>query len=195
MSNDGRKTGEQQGETTLLWGSRLAWLGGVIAALVAFIGQMLVGYVYNGFQARDLIQALIPPAQSLGGAVVQATATILALMLTLLSLSQKEIADLERGFFHRISRIALLTSITLASAILLLLFLSIPLQQSKTLPVYWFQTIYYALIVIMAGIAGLVVGTVILLYSTIESVIKAVRPTPQERSKAIQDAKNSRGGK
>ncbi len=182
MSDNAGKGDEQKGEQTLFRGSQVAWLGGVVAGGVALVGQMLVGSVYNGVEAHDLLQALIPSAHSLGGAVVQASATILALMLTLLGLSRKEIEDLEPGFFHRISQIALLSSIALASAILLLLFLSIPLQQSKTLPVNWFQTIYYALIVIMAGIAGLVVAIVIMLYNAIQSIIRAVRPNPRERS-------------
>ncbi len=180
MSNHSSQTGKRQGENTLFRGSRLAWLGGLVAALVAFFGQMLVGVVYNGFEAHALLEALIPSAHSLGGAVVQASATILALMLTLLGLSRKEIDDLERGFFRRIEQIALLSSIALASAILLLLFLSIPLQQSKTLPINWFQGIYYALLVIMAGIAGLVVAIVIMLYNAIQSIIQAVRPDDRQ---------------
>ncbi len=39
----------------------------------------------------------------------------------------------------------------------------------------WFQTIYHALIVIMAGIAGLVVALVIMLYNAIQSSSCAAR--------------------
>ncbi len=176
MNEHPATTGRQQGAQILFKGERLAWLGGLLAGVIAFGAQMLVGFVYNGFEAHDLLQALIPTADSLGGAVVQASATILALMLTLLGLSQKELGDLERDFFRRIQRIALLSSIALASAILLLLFLSVPLQQSKTLPVNWFQIIYYVLLVIIAGIAGLVVAIVIMLYDAIAGMIRAVRP-------------------
>ncbi len=68
-----------------------------------------------------------------------------------------------------------------------LLFLTIPLQQSKTLPVNWFQTIYYALTVIMSGIAGLVVATVIMLYTAIQSIIQAVRPDTVEKGSEQKD--------
>ncbi len=182
MSNHPSHKGKQQGQETLFRGSRYAWLGGAVAAVVALVGQMLVGFVYNGFEAHDLLQALVPSAQTLGGAVVQASATILALMLTLLGLSRKEIEELEDGFFHHIQRVALLSSIALASAILLLLFLSIPLQQSKSLPVNWFQGIYYALVIIIASVAGLVVGLVVMLFTAIQSIIRAVRPDPESRS-------------
>lgn len=171
-------TGTPRSDKKLPSGSRAAWIGGAIAALVALFGQMLVGFVYNGFEALDLLQALIPSALALGGAVTQASATILALMLTLLSLSRKEIGDLEDNFFRSVEEIALLSSITLASVILLLLFLSMPLEQSKTLPVYWFQSIYYVLVVVLSGIAGLVITTVIMLYSATRSIIRAVRPNP-----------------
>ncbi len=180
MSKQTNQKGRKQGEEALHWGNRTAWLGGLIAAIVALAGQMLVGFVYNGFEAHDLLQAMIPSAQSLGGAVVQASATILALMLTLLSLSRRETNDLETGFFRRIDRVAELSSIALAAAILLLLVLSIPLQQSKALPVNWFQIIYYVLVVITAGIAGLVVAVVIMLYTAIKSIIRAVRPDERE---------------
>lgn len=176
MNRQPTQTGRRQSEQSLFRGDALAWLGGLLAAVIALVGQMLVGFVYNGFEAHDLLQALIPTAGSLGGAVVQASATVLALMLTLLSLSRKELDDLEPGFFRRVQRIAQLSSIVLASAILLLLFLSIPLQQSKTLPVNWFQIIYYVLLVIIAAIAGLVVAIVIMLYNAIKGMISAVRP-------------------
>lgn len=161
-------------------GDRWAWVGGIIAGLVALIGQMLVGVVYNGMEARALLQALVPSADSLGAAVVQATAAILALMLTLLGLSRREMEDLEQGFFRRIQRISLLSSFALASAILLLLFLSIPLQQSPNVPADWFQGIYYALLLIIAAIAGLVVAIVIMLYSAIGGIINAIRPDASE---------------
>ncbi len=176
MSNHPTRRGKEQGEETLFVSDRLALFGGIAVGVAALVGQMLVGFVYNGFEAHDLLQALIPPAQSFGGAVVQASATILALMLTLLSLSRREIDDLEPGFFHRIDRVAELSSITLAAAILLLLLFSIPLQQSKTLPVNWFQIIYYVLVVVTAAIAGLVVMIVIMLYTAIKSIVQAVRP-------------------
>lgn len=188
MSSNSSRASKQRGEETLSKGVRLEWLGGAIAAGVAIIGQILVGAVYNGFEAHDLIQAFIPSARSLGGAVVQASATVLALMLTMLILTRKEIGQLEYGLFHRIRHIALLSSIGLASAILLLLFLSIPLQQSKSLPVNWFQIIYYALIVVTAAIAGLVVAIVIMLYDAIESIIQVVRPAPGKKLEKDTDA-------
>ncbi len=181
VSDQINQTAGRQDETTLFHGDRLAWIGGVLAGLVALGAQMLIGVVYNGTEARALLQALVPPAGSLGGAVAQSSATILALMLTLLGLSRREMGDLEPGFFRRIQQISLLSSFALASAILLLLFLSIPLQQSANVPAAWFQGIYYALLAIIAGIAGLVVAIVIMLYNAIGSIIRVVRPSPAER--------------
>lgn len=189
MKQDSRSRGEQEGKKALIRGNELAWVGGGIAAAVALVGQLLVGYVYNGSEAHDLLQALIPSAQSLGGAVVQASATILALMLTLLGMSRREIEDLETGFFNQIALISALSSIALASAILLLLFLSIPLQQSKTLRVNWFQGIYYVLVVIIGAIAGLVIAIVIMLYSAIQSIIRAVRHVPAGEIGELRDGK------
>jgi hypothetical protein len=165
----------------------LVWLGGLLGALVALAAQVLVGLVYNGYEAHDLLQAMIPSLYSLGGAVVQAAATILALMLALLSLSRRETDELHIGFFQRIREIALLTSITLGSAILLLVFISIPLEQSKTLPVNWFEIVYYVLVVATAIISGLMIAIVVMLYSAIVAMIQVVRPDPSERQRASQN--------
>ena len=45
------------------------------------------------------------------------------------------------------------------------------------------------MLVIVAGIAGLVVAIVIMLYSAIEGMIQAVRPDPSERQGNTADRK------
>ena len=69
-----------------------------------------------------------------------------------------------------------MTTISLAGGILLLLFLSVPLQKAENVPSQWFTTIYYILIVFLALLAGLLVTVVLMLLNAIRSLIEGVRP-------------------
>ncbi|MGC2235361.1 MAG: hypothetical protein WA584_04330 [Pyrinomonadaceae bacterium] len=150
--------------------------GGVLAAVIALVGQWFIGRIYNGEQAQYLLQAINNSALWLGGSVVTASATILALMLTMLSLSDQTKIDFDRVFFRRIEQIGVMTTISLASGILLLLFLSIPLQESKNVPNQSFTVIYYILITFLALLAGLLITVVLMLLNAIRSLIEGVRP-------------------
>ncbi|MEZ5225944.1 MAG: hypothetical protein R2710_04530 [Acidimicrobiales bacterium] len=65
---------------------RLALLGGVVAALVGFAGMAIVGTA-NSFQAQRLLDAVLPTVRFAASAYVAGGATVLALMLTLLTFS------------------------------------------------------------------------------------------------------------
>src|SRR5207237_550832 len=93
-----------------------------------------------------------------------------------LSLSDQSKIDFYKYFFKRIEQIGILTTISLASGILLLVFLSVPLQESKNVPTQWFTTIYYILIVFLALMAGLLMSIVLLLLNAVRSLIKGVNP-------------------
>jgi hypothetical protein len=153
-----------------------ALFGGILAATIALVGQWFIGRIYSGEQAQYLLQAINNSALWLGGSVVTASATILALMLTMLSLSDQSKIDFDKVFFRRIEQIGIMTTISLASGILLLLFLSIPLQESKNVPNQSFTIIYYILITFLALLAGLLITVVLMLLSAIRSLIEGVRP-------------------
>ena len=167
-------------KSSLFFGDIWAVSGGVLAACIALVGQWLIGRIYTGEEARYLIEAMLNSALYFGASVVTASATILALMLTMLSLSDQTKIDFDRVFFKRIEQIGIMTTISLASSILLLLFLSIPVQESKNVPTTWFTTIYYILIIALALLAGLLVMVVLMLLNAIRSLIEGVRPDDDE---------------
>ncbi len=167
---------QQQSAHTLFVGARRALVGGLLAAAVTLGGQLLVGQVYNGAEARSLLQAFVPSARSVGTAVAGASATILALMLTMLGLTRKADNQLDRVFYKRVERIGLLSTIALAGSALLLLLLSIPLDQSQHLPGNWYSYLYYTLIGATAALAGLLVAIVLMLYNAIQSLIQVISP-------------------
>jgi len=164
----------------LFVGDIWALVGGILAAAIALVGQWLIGRIYSGAEARHLLEAMNNSALWLGGSVVTASATILALMLTMLSLSDQTKIDFDRIFFKRIEQIGMMTTISLAGGILLLLFLSVPLQESKNVPSQWFTIIYYILITFLALIAGLLITVVLMLLNAIRSLIEGVRPSDDD---------------
>jgi hypothetical protein len=172
-----RDAQEQAGEQTLFIGAKRALAGGVLAAGVALGGQWFVGQIYSGAEALKLVSALVPAARSVGSSVVTASGTILALMLTMLSLTSQANSNFDRVFYHRVQRIGLLSTIALAAGILLLLFLSIPVQESDAVPGSWFGFVYYLLIVLTAGLAGLLVAIVLMLFNAMTSLIQVLSPT------------------
>ncbi|MDQ4076029.1 MAG: hypothetical protein M3220_07260 [Chloroflexota bacterium] len=172
----GQRQQRQQSEHILCVGAKQALIGALLAAGVAIGGQLIVGQVYSGTEARRLLEALIPSARSVGTGVVSASATILALMLAMLSLSRHATSQLDMLFFKRVQQIGLLSTGALAAGILLLLLLSIPLQESKNLPAGWYSTVYYLLVALTAAVAALLVAIVLMLYNALQSLIHVLRP-------------------
>lgn len=174
---------EAREESSLFINDIGALLGGVLATVIALAGQWFIGGIYSGSEARHLIESMLNSALFFTSSVVTASATIMALMLTMLSLTDQSKIDFDKIFFRRIERIGILTTISLAASILTLLFLSIPVQESKNAPTQWFTIIYYILIVSLALLAGLLVSIVMMLLNAIRSLIENVRPDEEEKIK------------
>ena len=162
-------------EAVLFIGAKRALIGGLLAGGIAIAGQYLVGRVYSGTEARRLLEAFVPSARAVGTAAVTGSATILALMLTMISLSRHATSQLESVFFKRVERIGLLSTISLATGVLLLLVLTIPLQESDNLPGSWYSIVYYVLIALTAAVSALLITTVLMLYNAMQSLIKVLR--------------------
>ncbi len=186
------QTTQQQGEQTLFVGVKRALIGGTLAASVALVGQWFIGQIYSGAEARSLVEAMVPAARSVGSSVVTASGTILALMLTMLSLTNQASSSFDRIFYQRIERIGLLSTIALAMGILLLLFLSIPVQESKDVPTSWFSVVYYVLITLTAALAGLLVAIVLMLLNAMTSLITVLSPTKQSRRTPAEESSAQR---
>lgn len=189
-----RAAEQQQGEHTLFLGAKPALVGGLLAAGIALIGQWFVGQIYSGAEARRLIEAMVPSARAVGTSVVTASGTILALMLTMLSLTSEAKTRFDSTFYKRIERIGLLSTIALAAGILLLLVLSIPLQESKNVPSSWYSGVYYVLIALTAALAGLLVAIVLMLLNAMSSLIEVLRTVPGSRGTGLETPAASRSG-
>lgn len=185
-SDSEHSSSEHKGEHVIFFGSKKALFGGLLAGSIALGGQWLVGQVYSGYEARQLLEAVASSSLYLGGSVVTASATIIALMLTMISLSKQSNNEFDSIFYKRIQRIGQLSATALIAGILLLLFLSIPLQESDKVPSAYFKPIYYILIIFVAGLSGLLVSIILMLLNAINSLISIVKPSFEED---VEDAK------
>ena len=158
-------------------GNRWALIGGLLTVGISLAIRFFVGHIYGGAEAIKLIQALSDSSLYLGAAIATSSATILALMLTILGLARDATDDFGMKLYHRIDVIGLLSAISLCGSILLLILLSLPVGQFDNLASWWFTGLYYTLVVLIAGLSGLLISTILMLFSTIRSVIATLTPT------------------
>lgn len=176
-TGDAGSEGQESTNNELLFlGARRALIGGLVAGGIALAAQFAIGQIYSGAEARQLLEAMIPSARALSGGIVTASASIIALMLTLLSFSHQTSGEFEKVYFERVQRIALFSAIALAGSILLMLLMTMPITKSDNAPDTWFKVFYYAFIVIAAGLSGLFVAVVMMLYNAIQGVVRVLQP-------------------
>ena len=103
--------------------------------------------ISSGSEARHLLEGMLPSIRFLCSAVTTATATVLALMLTMLSVSLAREGKFKPSHYNRVRQIALVDTGTFAAAVILLLFLSIPISQSQDdVPTIFYTVLYYLIL-------------------------------------------------
>lgn len=146
----------------------------VIAAVFAFLGTFSVGYVGEA-KGYQLLEAIKPTTRFLCFAAISAPATILALMMTALSIGQGWHYGFRPEHFDRIRQIAVLSTLSIAVSVFGLLFLNIPVQESEAFE-RWYAAIYYSVIILTSIIGGMLIAIVVLLHNAIVALITAVDP-------------------
>jgi hypothetical protein len=165
---------ETQHPLTNQWNWSL--IGGVIATAFTVIGLVIVGQVYSHLELQQLIEAMTPAMQMLGFTTVTATGTIIALMMTMLGLIHQADVKFKSSFYHSIRRIALFSTIDFIASVLLLSLVGIPFGEADTVPAWWLNLLYYALILANALISGMLVTIILMLYEVVKSMINALKP-------------------
>lgn len=151
----------------------LATVGAVLAAAVAFGGAYSIGNL-GGVEAIGLIQSSLPTSRFLASALMTSSATILALMLTLLSLSHGTDFRLHPIHYRRVRIIALVDATAFVAATVFLLLLNIPVEETKNVPARWYDTLYYIMLGVSSALGGVLIGIVLMLYHTVRDVIRTV---------------------
>lgn len=155
--------------------AKRALIGGLIATVIALAGLAAVGTV-SGFEARGLLDAALPSLRFLTSTIATASASVLALMVTVLALSHALEHDLGEIHYRRIQQICWLSAIAIAAAVTLLLFLSIPLGESEEVVREWYDWVYYAVIVLSSTLGGMLVTLVLMLLNTVQGLLRVMSP-------------------
>lgn len=189
---------ESIGERLLFIDLRRALVIGSIAAVFIFLSTFATGYIGNA-KALSLLQSILPTTRFMSSAILGAGATILALMLTLLSFTAGAEKKLAAFYYQRISQIALLSTILIIASMLLLLLLNVPLEESEAFYT-WYTILYYFIVTYSALLGGATVTTVFMLYKAVITLILVVNPhvdTPDqlletEDEEKVKEAEESR---
>lgn len=164
-------------ETRLRFRSpRWAYAGGALAVVVVLGVKFLIGGIYGAQAALDLISALQATSLYFGAATATASATIMALMLTLLGFARRGDTEFDDWVFQSINRISTVAAMTLGGSILLLLMLQLPVGEFERIPTGWYSTLYFVLVTLIALLAGLMIATVLMLLTTVRYVIAHLTP-------------------
>jgi hypothetical protein len=165
---------------------RAVFVGGSISFIVILAGGWLAGFA-SGSEAFDLFQTTLPSTRSFAGTLSLALGNILALMLTLLSLSASMDIDIKWAHYQRVRQIAWIVTVTLIVTILVYLLLNIPITESDKQLMQWYTAIYYATLTFSALLGGAFITIVLLLYNTIRDMIGMLDPENTHSMRHTED--------
>ncbi|RIJ27534.1 hypothetical protein [Henriciella algicola] len=144
--------------------------------LIGIGARFAIGNVYSEAEATNLIQSLTQTGLYLGSAIAGASATTLALMLTLLGLTNQTQTDFDSDVYRSISQVAWLSTISLVGAVILLLMLVLPVGEFNKMPDGWYRLMYEVIFALTVLVCALLTATVVRLFMTIRRVISQVTP-------------------
>jgi hypothetical protein len=137
---------------------------------LAVFGAVLGIGTPGSSEALRLIEAALPATRFLGSAALTAAVTTLALVMTLLGVSLSSDFEFTDLHYSRMRGIAAISVVTIVVSTLLLVMVTIPLQEVQGLRT-WYSVFYYVLAGMIGLLGGLVVTTGLLIGSTIRGLI------------------------
>lgn len=147
--------------------------GGAIAAAASLALILGVGQI-GSFEARSLIEAILPAVRFLGIGVVTGSITVLGLLLTLLGLSLNSEYYFRNRFYARVGHITTLSVVGIAMAVILLLAASVPLEQVEELGGFY-DIYYYILSGGLSMLGGLIIAIGLLIGATLRGLVRIGR--------------------
>lgn len=172
MSEAEKKSPQEQKRRSAL-DLRRATGGGVTAMVFGLVFTLGVGGVAP-YEVPALIRPLISTCQYWYSALMTVSATIVALMLTALSLSAQTELKLSEYHYRRLRTIAKLATIVFVASTLMLLLIGVPFENADAIPRHYFSWVYYVVAGTASMICGLMVTTVLLLYRSVSETITVV---------------------
>ncbi|MBO6881148.1 MULTISPECIES: hypothetical protein [Winogradskyella] len=153
--------------------NKRALLGGIISAIIIGLGAYGLGNI-SGYEAKSLIASSLPGINALCNTIVLASATILALLLTLLSISSSTKSRLKDEHYKHVLLIAKIDTIVFVAAMIVFQLMNIPVTEAENVPSSWYTIIYYISLGLSAILSGGLISVVLMLYNTVVSIIKIV---------------------
>jgi len=141
--------------------------------LVMLLGTFLLGEL-SGYEAKALIKNSVSGINTLCNTIALASATILALLLTVLGISSGAKSKLKKNHYRHILQIAKLDTVVFVSSLISFLLFNLPVTQSETVPNEWFSIVYYISLLISSILSAALIVVVLMLYNTIVNSIKIV---------------------
>ena len=145
-------------------------------AAVGFVARRAIGSVYTTAEAIDLVDALSRAGLYLASAIATASATTMALMLTLIGLIRRMDQDFDAQAYRNVDLVARLATTSLLLSLLLLMAFTFPVGEFEDMPVGWFDALYDVLFFATVVTIGLTGATVVLIYTTLRSVTEKITP-------------------
>lgn len=147
--------------------------GGIISLIVILLGTLLLGKL-SGYEAKVLIKNSISGANTLYNTIALASATILALLLTLLGITSGSKTKLKKEHYLQVLQIAQLVTAVFIASVISFLILNLPITESDSVPNNWFSIIYYISLGLSSVLSAGLIVVVLMLYNTVVNIIKIV---------------------
>jgi hypothetical protein len=150
-----------------------AIMGGILSLGIIVTGTLLLGKL-SGYEAKTLIQHSLSGMHTLCNTVALASATILALLLTLLGISSGSKSKLKKQHYIDVLQIAKLDTAVFIASVTAFLIFNLPITESENVPENWFKFVYYISLSISSILSSSLIVVVIMLYNTIVNIITII---------------------
>jgi NADH:ubiquinone oxidoreductase subunit 2 (subunit N) len=146
---------------------------GLVSLIILATGSFILGHV-GGYEAKQLLKSSLDGIQTLCNTIVLASATILALLLTLLGISASSDSRLKKDHYQNVLQIARVDSIVFTLAVLTMVIFNLPITSSEKIPEESYDVIYYIAIGLMSLLSSSIIVVVYMLFDTVRNIIKIV---------------------
>ena len=147
-----------------------------VALAIAFVQPAITNRFYAENELLDLLSSIRDASLYFAAAVSTASATILALMLTLLSMTHQASIEFDRSTYRGIQLIGFVSTVTFIISIILLLCLSFPIGEFSSIPNHWYRILYYIITALNGAMSGLMIYGVLILFEIIRGIIHKIAP-------------------
>ncbi|WP_343344173.1 hypothetical protein WJT74_09620 [Sphingomicrobium sp. XHP0239] len=157
------------------------WATFIFFCALGVAAWLAVGAVYASAQARQLIEALTESGLYLASTGAGSSATILALMLTLLGMiNNSDALSFDDRLSVLVKRISRFATLALMLSLLLLLLMVFPIGEYDEIPQNWFGILFNIMFAMTVLVLASLAMTVSSVYQTIMTVIGGIQENKEE---------------